>query len=171
MKTTSLSGGGESLTPLNEDLDQIAASLQVLARSFNQARVHEHLLQEAGVRIDRAGAALLYKLDANANANVSFRVSELAERLGIDAPAVTRKVQHLERLGFVSRDADPEDKRATRIRLTSAGKETLQLVRAAHMRRLARLFEGWTKEELRDFSTSMGRFAEALTIEMENYRD
>src|SRR5665213_741922 len=103
MKTTSLSGGGESLTPLNEDLDQIAASLQVLARSFNQARVHEHLLQEAGVRIDRAGAALLYKLDANANANVSFRVSELAERLGIDAPAVTRKVQHLERLGFVSR--------------------------------------------------------------------
>jgi DNA-binding MarR family transcriptional regulator len=98
-------------------------------------------------------------------------VSELAERLGIDAPAVTRKVQQLERLGFVARDADPEDKRATRIRLTSSGEETLQLVLAAHKRRLARLFADWTAEELRSFASSMSRFAEVLTRDMENDRD
>jgi DNA-binding MarR family transcriptional regulator len=111
----------------------------------------------------------LYKLHAHAEA--SFRVSQLAERLGIDAPAVTRKVQQLERLGFVSRGPDAEDRRATRIQLTSAGEATLQLVLKAHKKRLARLFDSWTKEELRSFSSSMGRFAEALTDEMENERD
>lgn len=155
--------------PSNEDLDRISASLQVLARSFNQARAHEHILQEAGVRLDRAGVALLYKLHLNTDG--SLRVSELAERLGIDAPAVTRKVQQLERLGFVSRDADPEDKRATRIRITSSGEATLQLVLNAHKKRLARLFDEWTAEELQSFSSSLGSFAEALTKDMENYRD
>ncbi|HUY16160.1 MAG TPA: MarR family transcriptional regulator [Acidimicrobiales bacterium] len=169
MKTTSRKGPIKSSAPLNEDLDRISASLQVLARSFNQARAHEHILREAGVRIDRAGAALLYKLDTHVDS--SFRVSELAERLGIDAPAVTRKVQQLERLGFVARDADPEDKRATRIRLTSSGEETLQLVRQAHKKRLARLFDEWTAEDLRTFGVSMSRFAEALTKDMESYRD
>ncbi|MHB8379886.1 MAG: MarR family transcriptional regulator [Acidimicrobiales bacterium] len=169
MKTTSLTGSKRSSAPLPEDLDRISASLQVLARFFNQARAHEHLLQEAGVRIDRAGAALLYKLSAHADG--SFRVSELAERLGIDAPAVTRKVQQLERLGFVARDADPEDRRATRIRLTSSGEETLQLVLRAHKKRLARLFDDWTAEELKRFGISMSRFAEALTKDMENVRD
>jgi DNA-binding MarR family transcriptional regulator len=169
LKATSLTDKNEPLAPSNEDLDRIAGSLQVLARSFNQARAREQLLQEAGVRLDRAGAALLYKLHAHREA--SFRVSELAERLGIDAPAVTRKVQQLERLGFVSRGPDAEDKRATRIQLTSAGEATLQLVLKAHKKRLARLFDSWTKEELRSFSSSMGRFAEALTDEMENERD
>ncbi len=112
---------------------------------------------------------MLYKL--HTDTGTSFRVSELAERLGIDAPAVTRKVQQLERLGFVSRDADLEDKRATRIRLTSAGEATLKLVQKAHKKRLARLFDDWTAQELRGFSTSMGRFAEVLTKDMEKYRD
>jgi DNA-binding MarR family transcriptional regulator len=166
MKTTSSTGSAE---PSNEELDLVTASLQVLARAFNQARTHEQLLQDAGVRLDRAGSALLYKLHVHTDG--SFRVSELAERLGIDAPAVTRKVQQLERLGFVARDADPEDKRATRIRLTSLGEETLQLVLAAHKRRLARLFADWTAEELRSFASSMSRFAEVLTKDMENDRD
>ena len=169
MKTSSFKKSLNPPVPSNEDLDRIAASLQVLARSSNQARAHEHLLQEAGVRLDRAGAALLYKLHVHTDS--SFRVSELAERLGIDAPAVTRKVQQLERLGFVSRESDPEDKRATRIRLTNSGEETLQLVLKAHKKQLARLLEDWTADELRTFSSSMNKFAEALTKDMENYRD
>jgi DNA-binding MarR family transcriptional regulator len=169
MKTTSLEGHDQNVTPANGDLDRIAASLQILQRAFNQARSHEQLLQEAGVRVDRAGSALLYKL--HVHPGVSLRVTTLAELLGIDAPAVTRKVQQLERLGFVSRENDPEDKRATRIQLTDAGEETMQLVLAAHKKRLARLFHGWTSEELQNFSSSMGRFADALTTEMEIDRD
>lgn len=168
-KATLLKGNTELLVPKDEDLELIAESLQVLARAFTQVRAHEHLLQEAGVRLDQAGAALLFKL--HMHSDVSFRVTELAELLGIDAPAVTRKVQQLERLGFVSREPDPEDKRATRIQLTSDGEDTLERVLDARRKRLARLFGGWTHKELRSFSSSLSRFAEILTNEMEIYRD
>ena len=43
------------------------------------------------------------------------RVSDLAELLGVDTPTVTRKVQQLERLGYVAIEPDAEDKRAKRV--------------------------------------------------------
>jgi DNA-binding MarR family transcriptional regulator len=155
-------------SPTAAELDEITASLQILSRSFNQARSHEHLLQEAGVRIDRAGVMLLYKLH---HAKGALRVSELAELLAIDTPGVTRKVQQLERLGYVSIQPDIEDKRAKRITLTATGDETLARVMQAGKNRLAKLFEGWTQQEIDELTTSMGKLATALTREMESYRE
>src|SRR6202166_4694335 len=101
-------------TPVAEvAVDQIQASLQVVARCISQVRMHERLLQSAGVRLDRAGAAALYKLYLHGEA---IRVTVLAEMLDVDTPTVTRKVQQLERDGLVVRHADPDDGRASRIR-------------------------------------------------------
>ncbi len=125
-------------------------------------------LQAAGVRIDRAGSALLYKLH---HAKGALRVSELAELLGIDAPSVTRKVQQLERLGYVSIEPDTEDKRAKRVALTPSGNQTLQRIKEAGKERIVRLLEGWSKEEIEELTSSLGKFAVALTKEMENNRE
>jgi DNA-binding MarR family transcriptional regulator len=154
-------------SPSSADLDAITASLQVLTRSFNQARHHEVLLQDAGVRIDRAGALLLYKLH---HAKEALRVSELAELLAIDTPSVTRKVQQLERLGYVSIQPEIEDRRAKRVALTPTGDQTLQRVMAAGKKRLARLFVGWTKEEIETLSALMSKLANAFQGEMGNIR-
>ena len=72
--------------------------------SITQVRVHERLLRLAGVRLDRAGATLLFKLFAKGE---SLRVTDLAEMLGVDTPTVTRKVQQLERDGMVVRQSRP----------------------------------------------------------------
>ncbi len=48
----------ESAAPASDDLARVAESLSVLSRAFTLAKAHEHLLQEAGVRLDKAGAAL-----------------------------------------------------------------------------------------------------------------
>ena len=55
-------------------------------------------------------------------------MTTLADLLGVDAPTVTRKVQQLEQEGFVARHPDPDDRRATRIELSPAGRRTLQRV-------------------------------------------
>src|ERR1043165_3774381 len=81
---------------------------------LRQARLHDFVLRQAGVDIDQAGLAILYALHAE---KASLRVTDLAERLGIDAPAVTRKAQRLERLGLVSRGRDADDARACRLGL------------------------------------------------------
>jgi DNA-binding MarR family transcriptional regulator len=155
--------------PSSEDLARVAASLSTLSRAFTLARPHEQLLKEAGVRLDRAGLALLFRLSRHRSE--PLRVSDLAELLDIDTPSVTRKIQQLERLGYVASLPDPEDKRAKRISLTPSGDKTIEQMLAAIHKRLARLFTDWTSEELTSFVASLERFATSLTDEMENDRD
>jgi DNA-binding MarR family transcriptional regulator len=148
-------------------VDEIQASLQVVARSISQVRVHERLLQSAGVRLDRAGAAALYKLHLHGDA---IRVTVLAEMLGVDAPTVTRKIQQLERDGLVVRHADPDDGRASRISLTPAGRRTLERVLKARRAWLDRLFDGWSEQDLVVFGSLLGRFSTSLERDMEDAR-
>jgi len=154
--------------PGEDVVDQVAAALQVVARSTTQVRVHERLLQAAGVRLDRAGSALLYKLSA---ASEPPRVTDLAELLGVDAPTVTRKVQQLERAGLVVRHTDPEDRRATRIGLTAAGRRNLDKVRKARREWLDHLLDGWDGADLTTFAALLGRFSAALERDMDDHRD
>ena len=146
-------------------IGQIQTSLQGVTQSTNQVRVHEELLRAAGVRLDRAGAALLYKL--RLYADTPFRVTTLATLLGVDAPTVTRKVQQLERLGYVAREPDPEDGRASLIRLTRGGQETVDRILAAHRDRLTRLFEGWDDDDVRQFGTLLERFSQSIQRDAE----
>lgn len=151
-----------------DQLRRVASSMSILSRAFTLSRPHELLLKEAGVRLDRAGSALLFKLRSY---GVSARVSDLAELLGVDTPAITRKVQQLERLGYVAIEPDADDKRAKRIALTKSGEKTIERITLAVNRRLTRLFAGWSEEEVTVFSSSLDKFAHALTDEMENDRD
>ena len=57
------------------------------------------------------------------------------------------------------------------IAITKSGEKTLERITLAVNHRLSRLFEGWTKEEVAIFSSSLDKFAHALTNEMENDRD
>ena len=148
--------------------EAILAGLSTIAQSVNQVRLHERLLHDAGVRVDRGGASLLSKLQASAGG--SLRVTTLAERLCVDAPAVTRKIQQLERLGLVARDADPDDGRAHRIRLTDEGRETLDRLTEAKHRWLARLVEGWPTEDRTAFASLLAMFAERLQVELDGAR-
>jgi DNA-binding MarR family transcriptional regulator len=49
------------------------------------------------------------------------RLTELAERTGMSKQAMGQRVDDLERLGYVERVPDPQDRRAKIVRLTRAG--------------------------------------------------
>lgn len=150
-------------------LAQIQSSLQALAQSANQIRRHEELLRAAGVRVDRAGAALLYKLRLHAER--PQRVTSLAALLGVDAPTVTRKVQQLEQLGYVIREPDPDDRRASLIRLTRAGQRTVERILSAHREQLAQIFTDWADEDVRAFATLLDKFSQSLRHNSESTND
>jgi DNA-binding MarR family transcriptional regulator len=90
----------------DEAIGEIGPALHSLARSLKQVRLYEFLLAEARVDVDQAGLAVLYVLYAG---GTGLRLTDLAEQLRIDAPAVTRKAQQLERSGLVGRARDRED--------------------------------------------------------------
>jgi DNA-binding MarR family transcriptional regulator len=148
--------------------ERILAGLSTNARSISHVRLHEQLLGDAGVRVDRSGAALLSKLAASDDG--SLRVTALAERLGVDTPTVTRKIQQLERLGLVARDADPDDGRAHRIRLTPDGRDTLDRLTAAKHRWLAALLDGWSTDDRTTFAQHLGAFADRLQLALDGAR-
>jgi DNA-binding MarR family transcriptional regulator len=154
--------------PAARHVDQFDEALHTVARSITQVRLHERLLQLAGVRLDRAGASLLFKLAAQAD---SLRVTDLAEILGVDTPTVTRKVQQLERAGMVVRQTDPDDGRASRIRLTPAGRRTIERVRRARRAWLEQLLHDWHDDDLSTLADLLGRFAEDLERDLDDARD
>jgi DNA-binding MarR family transcriptional regulator len=153
--------------PVGGSIDQIQAALQIVAGSLTQVRAHERLLSAAGVRLDRAGSALLHKLYVHGDA---LRVTDLADLLGVDAPTVTRKVQQLEHEQLVSRRADPDDGRATRIMLTPAGRRILERVLEARREWFVHLVEDWDSDELATFASLLGRFSSALARDLEEAR-
>jgi DNA-binding MarR family transcriptional regulator len=73
-----------------------------------QARTRNGLTTTAaGVPLDRAAVTVLLEL-ADSGA---MRPGELAARLEVEAPHVTRQVQLLEKAGYAARGADPDDRR------------------------------------------------------------
>ena len=50
-----------------------------------------------------------------------LRGGDLAERLGVEHPTITKMLRRLEACGLVERRADPEDARSLRVYLTESG--------------------------------------------------
>ncbi|MDH2443444.1 MarR family transcriptional regulator [Amnibacterium sp. CER49] len=65
------------------------------------------------------------------------RITDLATQEGISQPAMTSLVNRLEERGWARRTADPDDRRAIRVELTSQGTERLERHRADRTRRIA----------------------------------
>jgi DNA-binding MarR family transcriptional regulator len=58
-------------------------------------------------------------------------VSEIAARLGVEQPTVTRSLSRLEQGGWFVRESVPGDRRATRIQLTDKGLAVVPEIEAA----------------------------------------
>ena len=73
-------------------------------------------------RSDRARRILLSAVASNEPATLS----QVAKTVGRGAPAVSRSVDALVRVGLVERAADPDNRRRLAMRLTQAGRDVLQ---------------------------------------------
>jgi len=141
----------------DDAIGEIESALHSLFRSLKQVRLHEYLLAKARVDVDRAGMALLYVLYAE---GASMRLTDLAEQLQIEAPAVTRKTQHLERSGLIRRARDPNDGRATRLQLTAQGRRTINRILAARRDWLTTLLSDWPQASQVEFGRLLRLFAD-----------
>ncbi|MGA8722872.1 MAG: MarR family winged helix-turn-helix transcriptional regulator [Solirubrobacteraceae bacterium] len=78
---------------------------------------------------------VLYALSTAPN---GLRISELGEDVLLTQAGMSRLVARLEARGLVLRDDDPDDARACRIRLTTAGAELQRAVGLSHGRVVAK---------------------------------
>jgi DNA-binding MarR family transcriptional regulator len=86
--------------------------------------LEERLVQEVGILLADNEALLNV-----AHAAAPLRMSDIAERLVLSRGGTTKVIDRLEELGFVSRQADPEDRRAVVVEITPEGREVLARAR------------------------------------------
>jgi DNA-binding MarR family transcriptional regulator len=143
---------------------EIASAMLSVARVMSQVRTHDMLRKQANVGLDRGGAALLSKLFVEGQ---NIRLIDLADRLGIDPPAVTRKVQQLERAGLILRTTDPDDARACRLKLTRKGRSAIDRLLQAHEKWIDDLLRGWSQQDQEDFARLLRLFASTTEHDIE----
>jgi DNA-binding MarR family transcriptional regulator len=138
-------------------VQELAVALQSLFGLLKRTRLHDYLLDRAHTDVDRAGQALLHVLHSEPS---DLRMTELAEQVHIDIPAVSRKVRQLERAGLIVRAKDEADARAIRLRLTAAGHDVVTAWQSARRLWLAEVTAGWPENERTEFARLLHRFAD-----------
>jgi DNA-binding MarR family transcriptional regulator len=109
-------------------------------------------------RLDPASVFLLHQVRVNG----PLRVSELAKCAALDSSTVSRHVRGLETGGYLDRTGDPDDRRASRLRVTERGAEFLELAMAARVAIVAQAVEDWSEEDRETLSRLMTRLAESI---------
>src|ERR1700724_136098 len=113
--------------PAAADTAEILRAITRIAYLITRARRHDRVRTVAAVPLDRAAVMVLGQL-AEAG---PVRPGELAARLGVEGPHVTRQVQRLQQAGYADRVPDPDDGRAQLITLTPAGRAASERIRDA----------------------------------------
>ncbi|MDP8949348.1 MAG: MarR family transcriptional regulator [Actinomycetota bacterium] len=80
-----------------------------------------------------------------------LRGGELAERLGVEPPTVTKMLRRLERCGVVRRRQDPDDARSFRVYLTDEGRSLEEPVARCWERVEEKTFAGMSAGERETF--------------------
>jgi DNA-binding MarR family transcriptional regulator len=80
-----------------------------------------------------------------------LRGGELAERLGVEPPTITKMLRRLERFGLVERRPDPRDARSFRVYLTEGGRSLEGPVARCWERVEEQIFAGMNAGERRSF--------------------
>ncbi|MFT4307517.1 MAG: MarR family winged helix-turn-helix transcriptional regulator [Microbacterium sp.] len=108
-----------------------------------------------------SGPARLRLLEALAAASGPLTVSELGDLLDVGQPRASRLVQQGVELGFVRREADPDDARRTRIALTDAGRSLVRGFRGERRDTIVAALADFTPAERAEFARLLSKFAAA----------
>ncbi|WP_284974207.1 MarR family winged helix-turn-helix transcriptional regulator [Arthrobacter sp. efr-133-TYG-104] len=90
------------------------------------------------------------------------RATQLAARLGVSPPVLSRHIAELEDLGFVTRRPDPADGRAQLLALTEEGATKLRDFEEQRSVRLRDYLGGWSEEDARDASEVLQKLTDSL---------
>lgn len=125
-----------------------------------QGRVFEKMLAEHGIsQFNGAQGRILFVLWERDGIPIRF----LAEETGLARTTLTGMLDRLEDSGHVVREADPEDRRSIRIRLTDQARGLRGQYDAVSAEMGEVFYRGFQDEEILEFERNLGRILENLT--------
>lgn len=143
---------------IEDDARTIGDAFSVVLRQATLPRVHDGYVQAAGLsgfRLERATFGILAQLAKGGRS----RLSDLAQRMGMDASTVSRQVQCGEQAGLIGRQSDPSDQRAALFALTTAGEDVFSRMQTVRDARFQHALADWPAPDRHDFARLIQRFA------------
>jgi DNA-binding MarR family transcriptional regulator len=141
---------------MKREIRELHRTLVDLVGLMNQPKRDMALLQEAGVRLDRALFPLLIGIERKG----PIGVVELAMLVGRDYTTVSRQISKLGRLGLIRRAPAKIDSRVREAVITARGQRMLRALDAARLRMASVLFAKWSRRDLEQLGRLMRRFAD-----------
>ncbi|GGP85557.1 MarR family winged helix-turn-helix transcriptional regulator [Saccharothrix coeruleofusca] len=145
------------------DLLAVLPRLTQLSGMLNRSRLVERAIDHAGITLDRPALSVLIVLHM---ADQPLRIGEIAKRMQVVGPHVTRQLHELERRGLVRRVVDPDDQRARLVELTPEGAGLAGRYLRTILGWLTDALADWSEEERRTFGRLLARFADDLTARL-----
>ena len=140
------------------DLVAIYDFTALVSASARSARQHERMVHAVGEPITGAGLLALRAIERHG----PVTASDVARRLQIDQSTASRHLAALTDLGFVARDADPEDRRVAWLRVTAAGQRLLDRARDVVLHDFDAALAGWSSADRHTLAALLARLREAL---------
>lgn len=139
---------------------QVARQLVRLVKTMERGKVQAAAAR--GDNMERACFALLVELADRG----PRRTTALAEAVLADTSTVSRQVGQLVQLGYVERQPDPGDGRASQLAATDLGMRHVREGRARRNEMFARLLSGWSVADRR----RLVELLERLNDDFDHYR-
>ncbi|WP_217168021.1 MarR family winged helix-turn-helix transcriptional regulator [Streptomyces sp. AC512_CC834] len=148
------------------DLLAVLPRLTQLSAAFTKGRLTERATDAAGLALDRPAMGVLLALRT---ADAPLRIGEIADRMQVVGPHVTRQVQALEKRGLVRRVADPHDRRASLIEPTEAGTEAANRYVTSLLGWFAEALADWPQQDRDDLTRLLTRLADDVTARLARF--
>jgi DNA-binding MarR family transcriptional regulator len=133
----------------------VADSVRDLVRAMRKSKAR--MTADGHDDVESATYAVLHVVAAGG----PMRASELAGCVHSDLSTVSRQAAGLVADGLLERRADPVDGRASLLALTEAGEAAVAASEARRMAFFARVLDGWTEADLRQFASLISRFTDS----------
>jgi DNA-binding MarR family transcriptional regulator len=114
--------------------------------------IERHALAELGTQGFTALAAI--------QVHGPLRVSEVAQRLGVDLSVASRQIASLAAEGYVERREDARDRRAQMVATTRLGQRVLRDSHRRMVAAFAHVLEGWSDEDVTALTGGLERLRE-----------
>ena len=111
--------------------------------------------------LDIGTAAVLFTV---AHHPEGIRISDVAEYSRLDLSTASRHVHALAASGYLHRQVDPGDRRASLVSLTSSGEQTLHDLMQQRAQVFAAVTAGWAADDTRLLADLLERLGAALPL-------
>lgn len=160
--------GAEAAGGQDDEVLAVMPRLAQLANAVSRRRLVEHAMAAAGIEVEQPAFSVLLSIHL---AGTPLRISEIAERMRLVQPHVTRQVQQLERRGLVRRTGDPNDRRVSIIVPTDEGGAAAERYASSLVRWFTGAVAHWSEQDRADLGRLLARFADDVTVHLATFGD